>query len=282
MAPVQPQLHFPSPYLLPTAALTRALCVAMPDGAQIATFVYGAQDPAATTPVLLLHGNGEEHGIFGQVIDAAVRAGHTVVAPDSRGQGKSTRGTAPLTYELMAEDALRVLDALGVTRAHVLGFSDGGIEALLMARDHGNRVATLVAEGANLTPEGVLDEDGGLLDARRALDAWADYWEGSDAPGAVDVALLTPTPEEARHTSELLRLMEVEPHIEAASLGRITCPTTVLVGEFDMIDPAQTRAICDSIPGAVLEIVPGCGHTLPKEAPDAVADCLLRTLARCE
>ncbi|MEE1210024.1 MAG: alpha/beta hydrolase, partial [Parafannyhessea umbonata] len=124
--PERPQLHFPSPYLLPTAHLAAARLMPMADGAQIAAFAYvpdafaraadaDLADAAAQMPdpVLMLHGNGEEHGIFGQVIDAVCASGRPVVAVDSRAQGKSTRGTEELTYELMADDALAALAALG-------------------------------------------------------------------------------------------------------------------------------------------------------------------------
>ena len=139
MPPSPPPRHFPSPFELPATFPSHAAHVVMADGARIAAFVYGSLD-TAPAPVLMLHGNGEEHGIFGPTIDAVVRAGMPVVALDARAQGRSTRGTLPLTYELMAADALAVLDALGVAAAHVLGFSDGGIEGLLLARDHADRV----------------------------------------------------------------------------------------------------------------------------------------------
>ena len=98
----------------------------------------------------MLHGNGEEHGIFGRVIDATVDRGYDVVAMDSRDQGESTRGSGAFTYERMTADAAAVLDDLGIASAHVLGFSDGGIEGLLLARDYANKVASLTAIGANL------------------------------------------------------------------------------------------------------------------------------------
>ena len=82
-----------------------------------------------------------------------------VIAVDSRSQGASTRGTAPLTYELMADDAIEVCARLGVPQVHVLGFSDGGILGLLLARDWGAHVLSLTALGANLTPAGLPKED---------------------------------------------------------------------------------------------------------------------------
>lgn len=281
MPPVPPRLHFPSPYETPTVAPTRAQLVPMDDGAQIAAFVYGSLDWKAT-PVLMLHGNGEEHGLFGPSIDAVVADGRAVIALDSRAQGRSTRGTAPLTYELMAEDALTVLDHLGVGLVHVMGFSDGGIEALLLARDHGQRVASLLAIGANLTPEGVIEDEEWDINASIAsCRAWHSYWT-SEKHLPVAHELLSPTPQEAGVTAELLQLMLDEPHIPARSLQGISCPTTIMVGEFDCITPQETAAIHAAIAGARLVVVPEAGHVLPKEVPNLVTQELLRTIGRAK
>lgn len=290
--PERPQLHFPSPYLLPTAHLAAARLMPMADGAQIAAFAYvpdafaraadaDLADAAAQMPdpVLMLHGNGEEHGIFGQVIDAVCASGRPVVAVDSRAQGKSTRGTAELTYELMADDALAALAALGFGKAHLLGFSDGAIEALIIARDHPELALSLLSIGANLSPDGV-DDSFQMERAAQNLLAWADFWEKGDGSRRdVDPGLVRPTPQEARTTAELLHMIVVYPQIDPASLSQITCPTTVMAGEFDEIKREETDLIHVSIPGSRLVIVPGAGHVLPKEAPEDVAREALATIA---
>ncbi len=286
VAPNPPQPHFPSPYARPSIAPSVARAVVTQDGARIAAFVYGALHTG--TPVLMLHGNGEEHGIFGPIVDVVNSAGRTVIALDSRAQGKSTRGTARLTYELMARDAIDVLDALGVARVHVLGFSDGGIEALLLGRDYPERIASITALGANLTPEGVIEEPDWDLDGAIATNQeWARHWTDCKNPQGtthadVDCELLFATPEEAAQTAELLQLMLDEPHIEASSLSGISCPTTIMVGEHDCIRPSETKAIVDAIPSARLLVVPGVGHSLPKLVPDTVSCQLLVNLLLTE
>ena len=290
--PERPQLHFPSPYLLPTAHLAAARLVPMADGARIATFAdvpdafahtadADIADAAAQMPdpLLMLHGNGEEHGIFGQVIDAVCASGRPVVAVDSRAQGKSTRGTAELTYELMADDALAALAALGFGKAHLLGFSDGAIEALVIARDHPELALSLLSIGANLSPDGV-DDSFQMEQAAQNLFAWADFWEKGDGSHRnVDPSLVSPTPKEARTTAELLHMMVVYPQIDPAGLSQIACPTTVMAGEFDEIKREETDLIHVSIPDSRLVIVTGAGHVLPKETPEDVAREALATMA---
>lgn len=284
MPATPPRIHFHSPYERPSIEPSYAGYVTMSDGAQIAAFVYGELGPLASpvAPVLMLHGNGEEHGIFGPIIDAVVATGRAVVAIDSRAQGKSTRGRSPLTYELMADDALAVLDALGVVSVHVLGFSDGGIEALLLARDHAERLRSLTAVGANLTPEGVIeDEEWDLRGTIAAHRAWYARWTTGPVPG-VNPELLTPTPQESAGIAELLQLMFDEPHIAAESLETIACPTTIIVAEFDCITEEETEAIHKAIAGSKLVVVPEAGHVLPKEAPEVLTAELLELIAKAE
>ena len=273
MQPTPPSPYGHSTYPRPAAPVHFAQRVTTDDGAELATFVYGPAvarlaDLLARDPVLLLHGNGGSHATFVQVTDTLVSAGLGVIAIDMRGQGQSTRGTLPLTYELFSADAVSVLDHLGVQAAHIIGHSDGGIEALLLARDYPTRVLSIVAGGANITPEGVIDEwdTAGSAESNRR---WAAWMESNEVPDAVDATLL-PSPASALLSAELLQLMIDEPHIDATSLGAIRCPTCVLVGEHDCIERAETEAIASSIPGARLVTVPGVGHSLPRQAPDSV------------
>ena len=274
MQPTCPAPYGHATYPRPQSPLYLARRIETPDGAGLATFVYG---PAGSStqrllthdPVLVLHGNGGSHATFVQVIGTLTSAGLGVIAIDARGQGQSTRGTLPLTYELLTSDAIFVLDALGVESAHVVGHSDGGIISLLMARDHPGRVRSIVAGGANLTPEGVIDEwdTAGSVSANRA---WAAWMGSEDVPEGVDPTLL-PSARETSLSAELLQLMIDEPHIDPASLASIGCPACVLVGEHDCIAREETLAIANAIPGARLVTLTGKGHSLPRQAPDSVA-----------
>lgn len=290
MAATPPPVHVPRPYALPATPLAARVECPMPDGATIVAWTYapaGVTDEPGTPfgldltvpPVLMLHGNGEEHGIFGPVIDAVCASGRAVIAVDSRAQGASTRGTAaPLTYELMAADAVEVCAHLGVPQAHVLGFSDGGILGLLLARDWGAHVLSVTALGANLTPAGLPKEDTDWMAYAAAENRrWAAEGE---AGVTLEDGTPVPSPEEAAQIAELLQLMVENPQIDAASLSGVGCPVTVMVGEFDEILPEETDRIVAAIPGARRAVVPGVDHNLPKMAPAAVARELLACVAR--
>lgn len=224
------------------------------DGARIACWTSsprGAEAAVGLSPILMLHGNCEDHRDFDQV--APGLASHfPIIRPDSRGQGESTRGELPLTYERLAEDFVEVLDLLGVERTHVLGYSDGGIVGLLMARDHPDRVISLVTIGANLNPAG--------LDPT-ALRQIAAVERAATSPGV----------------TELMRLMLEEPHIDPASLGTISCPVRIMTGEHDLVLQDHSRLIASSISGSVLEVVGDAGHGLAADAPGKVMASLYDT-----
>ena len=286
--PRTPRPYRITSYALPQAPLHLARRIETPDGALLATFVYGPADKSLDellkrdSPVLALHGNGGTHAGFASVIEALCTAGQSVIAFDARAQGQSSRGTAKLTYEQLAEDVISVLDALGVEKVHVVGHSDGGIEALLLARDHADRVRSIVAGGANLTPEGVIEDPAWDTEGSAAANrAWAHFIEHPELPQEIDPSLL-PSGPDAQLSGELLQLMLDEPHIEANSLAAISCPTCVLVGEHDCITQQETDAIANGIPGARLVVVPNVGHSLPRLAPHSVALQVLTNILICQ
>ncbi|MCH3968008.1 MAG: bifunctional alpha/beta hydrolase/GNAT family N-acetyltransferase [Atopobiaceae bacterium] len=232
--------------------------------ARIACWVFspdGVADEAGTPfcvvpsplPCLMLHGNGEDHTSFASLVDEVSRT-RTVIAPDSRAQGESTHGELPITYELMAEDALCVLSRLGVSQAHVLGFSDGGIEGLVMASGSPHRVRTLTCLGANLTPDGLIEP------VRRAIAHEATLCSDTDA--------------------ELARLMLEQPRLGHETLEAISCPVGVMAGEHDVVERGETETIAGGIGGSTLDVVADAGHDLPHEAPDRVLEVLERTMER--
>src|ERR1043165_4967477 len=111
--------------------------------------IYG-QGP----PVLVLHGAGAFLESMHYFI-SALAPGHTVIAVDSRGQGRSTDSGAPLTYAAMGSDMIQLMDTLRLKQADVVGWSDGGIVGLDMAMKHPGRVRRLVAIGANYDTAGI-------------------------------------------------------------------------------------------------------------------------------
>ena len=212
-------------------------------------------------PLVLLHGNGEDHSYFEHQMEPFSRR-YRVIAPDTRGHGKSPRGEAPFTLEQFAEDLKEFLDGLGISRCHLLGFSDGGNIALIFALKYPQYIEKLVVDGANLEPDG-LKRSVRLAD--KAKWTWLKVLEAAD-PGK-------------KAEFEMVDLMVTQPHIDHLALRSLRMPTLVVAGEKDMILESHTRAIAAPIPSARLAILPG-DHFLARKNPAQFNSLVLEFLEK--
>lgn len=201
-------------------------------------------------PLILLHGNGEDSTRFRHQLEYFSKE-YRVIAIDTRGQGESPRGTAPFTFDQFAQDLLDFMNEHGIFRAHLLGFSDGGITALLFALEHPERVGKLILNGANLNVEGVIQPVRERI-ATKAKEAEAQKDESG----------------EAMTRYELLNLMATQPAIDPARLANLDIPTLVIVGTSDMIEAEHTQLIYKSLPDAELVLVQG-DHFIAYDNPTA-------------
>ena len=210
-------------------------------------------------PLILLHGNGEDGSYFEHQM-APFAEHFRVIAVDTRGHGQTPRGDAPFTIRQFAEDLLAFMDRLGIEKAHLLGFSDGGNIALVFALAHPERVERLILDGANLDTSGV----------KRSIQIPIEI-------GYRIAKLFAKKKPEARKNAEMLGLMVNDPNVRAEELARIPNPTLVVAGNKDMIREKHTRLIAQSIPGARLAILPG-DHFVANKNPEAFNDTVLRFL----
>lgn len=116
-------------------------------GIRMYTEVYGTGKP-----LLLIHGNGGSIKVFAANIPY-FSGKYKVIAVDSRAQGKTVDDRDSLSFEMMADDFAALLDTLHIGSTYVIGWSDGGINALLLAMRHPDKVIKLVSSGANLSPD---------------------------------------------------------------------------------------------------------------------------------
>jgi pimeloyl-ACP methyl ester carboxylesterase len=182
----------------------------------------------------------------------APRSRYKVIAMDSRDQGRSADSPDKLTYEKMTDDLAALLDHLKTGPVNVLGWSDGGIEALLLGIRHPAKVKKIAAMAANLNPS---------EDALRA-DVIALIKEMMAAIPAAD----RETPR-GRRELKVTGMMLDEPHIEAKALEAITAPTLVLAGDHDLIRDEHTVEIYRHIPNSQLAIFPNATHMVPFDDP---------------
>lgn len=206
------------------------------------------QESGTGEPLFLLHGNGEDSSYFDQQI-RYFSGSYRVIAVDTRGHGKSPRGTAPFTMEQFATDLYDLMTELEIPESVILGFSDGANIALTFALKYPHKVKALILNGANLYPKGMKKYV--LTSIRIKYKAVQKY---------------AATSENARHKMELLGLMVNEPQIKPDALHAIQVPTLVIAGSRDIIKQTHTELIAKHIPGAVLKIIPGDHFIAAKQA----------------
>jgi len=194
-------------------------------------------------PLLMIHGNGGSINSFINQIPYFAKS-YRVIAVDSRAQGRSLDLNDSLSFEMMADDFNILLDSLGINSCYVLGWSDGGINGLLLAIRHPEKVKKLAITGANLWPDST------------AISA-EDYLGGLNYYNSL--AKMPQTPDIIK-TRKLVKLDTFEPHITQEQLQQIKCPTLVIGGDHDIILPQHTLLIAESIPGAFLWILPNSSH----------------------
>jgi len=226
--------------LLPVA-LVRSPAVIQPDRWHFIRvhghlMYYAVQGYGPT--LVLLHGGGDSglHTFEQQFSTFSLH--HRIVAPDQVGQGHTPAVPGPLSYTHMMEDTVAVFQQLNLRNVDVVGFSDGGILALMLAVRHPELVRRLVISGVNIAPEGLTDEE---REGLRAAD--------SPRPTTMDEKLTklwlsSPT------TSELT----------LALLATIHKPVLVISGDRDAITLEHTLQIFHALPLAELCVLPGTDH----------------------
>jgi len=210
-------------------------------------------------PFLMLHGNGESHGYFERQT-AYFADKYRVITPDTRGHGASPRGEGPFTLSRFADDLKDFMDGLGIARAIILGFSDGGNIALLFALKYPQYVEKLIVDGADLSPEGVKAIVQIPIVLLHALASFAAIFFASAIP-----------------KKEMLGLMVGQPDIKPAELKQLKMPTLIMAGTADLIKRSHTELIQRSIPNSRLAVIKGthfCARDNSAEFNRAVGDFL--------
>ncbi len=195
-------------------------------------------------PLLLIHGNGGDISAFKNNIAWFARQ-YKVISVDSRAHGKSKDSSDSLSFEMMADDFASLLTAMHIDSTYIIGWSDGGITALVMAILHPGKVIRLASTGANLWPDSTA-----LLPA-----LWKEeqqYYEANKSK--------TFTTEKEKNDWKIFMLDWLQPNIPLAALQSIKCPSLIIAGDHDLIVAQHTVAIYQHIPKAWLWIVPNSGH----------------------
>jgi pimeloyl-ACP methyl ester carboxylesterase len=236
------------------------------DGARIWYASYGTG-----ASVVLLHGGLGHSGNWGYQIPALVANGYRAIVVDSRGHGRSTRDSRPLSYQLMASDVLAVMDELTIERTAMVGWSDGAVIALTAAMQAPKRVERVFFFACNVDTSGT-----------KPLMTLPPIVERCFHRHIQDYAALSATPDDFKAFHEGVTLMmSTQPNYTADQLAAITVPVTIAQGEHDeFITPEHAAYLSKTIPGAELVILEDVSHFAPLQRPSLFNEALLLFLKR--
>src|SRR3712207_387366 len=207
---------------------------------------------------------------------------YRLTAFDNRGAGRTRMPADPITVTVMADDAAAVMDAVGVSSAHVAGFSGGSITAQELALRRPDLVRSLVLQGTWVRPDAYLRTwlrvIGWLVavaPSERAflegffLDLYTPRAHEDGTVGAfIEEALAFPHPQAPADLQRYLDALLA--HDTTDRLSQVTAPTLVLAGSLDPVGrPELGRAVAEAIAGARLEVQEGASHQPFQEVPDA-------------
>jgi len=203
-------------------------------------------------PLVLIHGGGSTiESNWSRILPLLARS-RQVIAIEEQGHGHSPAAERPFTFENTADDVAALLDHLGIARADVMGFSNGGTTTLRVGLRHPEKVRRLVVISAMYRRDGLV----------------AGFWDGiadarlSSMPEALQAAdrKINPDP---RHLQALfeqdsgrIRAFQDWPDSDISGIG---APTLVVVGDHDVVLPEHALRMARLLPKGRLMIVPG-GH----------------------
>ena len=240
------------------------------------------------SPILLVHGVGGSRGVWAGVIER-LKSEFTCISYDLRGHGDSPKPDRPFELDDLVADLERLRARAGYERAHVIGHSLGGMVAPSYARRYPDRVMSV---GLLSTVAGRSEEE--RTRTRAVMDAMAREGVGP----ALDILVrrwftdefIATHPEIVEHRKRQVR--EIDPKIYVNAFGiyadtemlpwlhEVTAPALVLTGDQDLgCSPRHNKIMAARMPNARLVILENLRHSILLEAPDRVAQAILRFLA---
>lgn len=195
---------------------------------------------------------------------------YKVIALDAREQGRSSGSPKQISYELMSNDVVELLNHLDIKEANIFGQSDGGITALLTTHRYPNLISKLIIHGAVFSYKGYPPE---------AIEAMKNYsWDAGNPkhndrslfPGlAIESYLLGHEDLSGfeNHLQEMAKMWSSSPNLTIADLNRIKTPTLIIVGDHDDVSLRHTVEMHEALSNSQLFVVPGGTHYIHQEKP---------------
>ncbi len=208
-------------------------------------------------PILLLHGGISDSDLLLEPLEPAMGERFRILAFDRRGHGRTADTGAAFHYDDMATETIAAIEKLIAGPAHLIGWSDGGNVALLVALRRPDLVRSLVLIGSNYHFDGNMPTGPGGSGPKMLRDRYAER-----------------SPDGAEHFAAVFEkskaMWATEPTLTTDDLRRVSVPALVVVGDGDLLTLAHTASLYESLPLGQLAVIPGASHGVVFEKPDLV------------
>jgi pimeloyl-ACP methyl ester carboxylesterase len=196
---------------------------------------------------------------------------YQVIALDARKQGRSSGSSKQISYDLMSNDVVELLDHLAIKKTHFFGQSDGGITALLVTHHHPERINKLIIHGAVFnynaySPQVIEGMKNITWDAKSAKDNHSGQFPGM----AIESYLLghNDLSNFERYLQEMARMWSSSPNLTIKDLNQIKVSTLVIVGDHHDVSLSHTIEMYEALSNSQLFVVPGGTHFVHQEKPE--------------
>ncbi len=249
-----------------------------------ANIYYQEHGDSKETPIVLIHGSTiDSHTDWDSVIPTLAEH-YKVFAPDCRGHGRSDNPRMSYSFRELADDAAAFVGAMGYEAAHIIGHSNGGNVALVMAVEHPEVTRTCIPQAANAyVSQYLIEREPALFDPDRGAREDPDWMRemirlhigvraGSHRPYWRDLLQMT--------VKEIIS----EPNYTPADLAKVKVPMLVIMGAEDEVNARDEHAqfIARHVPNAELWIPEATGHNVHKEREQEWVRRVLEFLKRAE
>lgn len=253
------------------------------DGKAVFAATGGREFDKAKPAVVMVHGAGMDHIVWALPARSLAHRGRSVLAVDLPGHGRS-EGPALTSIGAMAGWVVRFMDAAGLADAALVGHSMGSLVSLEAAAEAPKRVRRLamlgVASRMPVHPDLLKAAANDQPHAADLIASWAHgpagHFGGNPAPGLWRMGGAQRLLNQAEEGVLASDLAACDAYDTAASAAKVKCPSLLLLGALDRMTPSvKARALAEALPDGQTILIPGAGHMMMSETPDAVIDALL-------
>jgi pimeloyl-ACP methyl ester carboxylesterase len=215
------------------------------------------------TPVILLHGGIGSIATFNKIIPGLSQK-YQLIIPDAPGHGRSELADSALSYQLIADYYSKMIDFLKLDSAYIIGWSDGGIEALILAKNRPDKIKKILASGPNYRADGLKPEEVGDWGDKFSLE----IFEKSFAPWIANYTLISPQKNWKRIVTESQKMWFQEEYFPLNDLTKIHIPVLIIFGDRDQYKLEHGIEMHRAIKNSQFCVIPNCSHGTFMEKPD--------------